>query len=102
MTVDRKGLSENCQKLASENFSAATRVCRTLRNHELISAEPRQKIIRIHSRPEAVRDHPDQLVADIMAEGIVDVFEPIEVQIIDRDLLLRGCFREDMIEPICK
>ena len=50
-------------------------------NGEFVAAEPRQRISRAQARLEPPRHRGQQLVADQVAEAVVDELETIEVEI---------------------
>ena len=48
---------------------------------EFVAAEPRHQIVAAHDAAQPLRDVEDQLVADVMAERVVDVLEVVEVDV---------------------
>ena len=54
-------------------------------NRELVAAEPRERVALPQARLEAARHRDQQLVADQVAEAVVDDLEAIEVEIEDRE-----------------
>ena len=48
--------------------------------HELIATKPRDRVRLAHRATQALGDRLEQLVSRIVAEGIVDAFEVIEVE----------------------
>ena len=48
---------------------------------EFVAAEPGDEIVAAHDAAEALRDVENQLVADVVAERIVDVLEVVEVDV---------------------
>ena len=54
-------------------------------HRELVAAEASDDVTRSHRLLEAVRDLSEQLVAGVVAESVVDVLEPVDVQEQDGD-----------------
>ena len=48
---------------------------------EFVAAEPRDEIVAAHDAAQPLRDVEDQLVADMVAERVVDVLEVVEVDV---------------------
>ena len=47
---------------------------------ELVAAEPRRQVARAQAGAQAARERDQQLVADLVAEAVVDVLEVVEVE----------------------
>ena len=52
---------------------------------EFVAAEAGQRVARAHARFQPARDGHQQLVARLMAQAVVDAFEPIDVQVQHRE-----------------
>ncbi len=57
------------------------RIGRDAQHRELVAAEAGEEVIRAQPRLEAPRDSLDQLVADLMTERVVDVLEPVDIDV---------------------
>src|SRR5262249_40163837 len=55
---------------------------------ELVSAEPGDRVARAHDLLEPARDDPQELVAGVVAEAVVDLLEAVEVDEENGDLVL--------------
>ncbi len=56
-------------------------------DRELVAAEPCDDVAVPDGGEQSGGDHPEQLVADLMAEQVVDGLEVVEVETEERDLL---------------
>ena len=57
-------------------------------DRELVAAEPRHRVAGPHAPLDAPGDGPEQLVADAVAEAVVDDLEPVEVDEQHREAVL--------------
>lgn len=71
---------------ATSSASAAPGDARQ-QNGELIAAEPRYGIGLSHLIAHPRRDVPEQFIADVVTEGIVDGLEPVQIEIKQRQLV---------------
>ena len=53
-------------------------------HHELVTAEPTDRVGGAHCRPQCVGHTAQEFVAGVMAVGVVDQFEPVEIEIEER------------------
>ena len=65
---------------------------------EFVAAEPRHQIVAADAGAQAVRDLAQQLVADLVAERIVDALELVDVDIEDRERLALGKLRHAALQ----
>ena len=69
--------------------------------HELVSGDPGQGVARPDQPREPVGDGEQQLVADVMAVGVVDLLEPVEVGEEDRGVGVRALGAQGgVLEPL--
>ena len=70
-------------------------------NGELVSAQAADDIRAAHAFLQALSDLNEQLIAGGVSEGVVDVFEPVEVDVhaTDRPAVLRG-LRQHLNEAV--
>ncbi len=69
--------------LALEALGERERAPRALvreQNHELVAADPVRGVGRAHRRAEAFADRADALVAGLVAERVVDLLQPVEIE----------------------
>ena len=57
---------------------------------EFVAAESRHRVPFAHASANAFGERFEQMIADRVAEGVVDVFEPIEIEEKDGQALLRA------------
>ncbi len=70
-------------------------------NDELVAAEPRQRVVRPKASLKAVREQDQDVVADGMAEAVVDHLEPVAVLFVDVDSVGGALWRrEERIQPL--
>jgi hypothetical protein len=73
------GVSEGGPYALDEPVRVRLVVRRLHEDHELVAAEARDGIVRAHDAAKARRDLAQDLVADVVPEGVVDVLEVVEV-----------------------
>ena len=59
--------------------------------HELVAAQARDRVAFAHAALEPIRHRAQQLVADVMAEAVVDELETIEIDEHDREPRAVSC-----------
>jgi hypothetical protein len=70
-------------------------------DHELVAAHARDQVAGAGDAPvEAVGDGHEQLVADVVAEAVVDDLEPVEVEVAEREPGVRRGVVEEGGEPL--
>ena len=75
---------------AGEDLDVGRAVQVLAQEHELVPGHPGQGVARPDQTREPVRDGEQQLVADLMAVGVVDLLEPVEVGEQDRGVGVRA------------
>ena len=56
-----------------------------LNDRKFVAAEPRHRVLLAHAAPQSFRDGNEKCVASWMAEAIIDLLEPVEVQTQNRE-----------------
>ena len=59
-------------------------------HHELVATEPSDDVQRSQGTAEPLRDHPEQRVAGVVAQLVVDRLEPVEIDEQQGHLVRRG------------
>ena len=82
--VDGVGRAERVDDALGERHHLGGVVADRGDHRELVAAEPRHQVVAAQRVRQALGDEADQLVADRMAEGVVDVLEMVEVDVENR------------------
>ena len=88
MTVDFERLLERARQPLGQPFGVLAAFGHGLQHHELVAAEARDHVARLDDGAEPVRHFLEQLVADGMAERVVDRLEAVEIDQVDGDAVL--------------
>jgi hypothetical protein len=84
--VDLHRLLDEAQQLGSD-VADEGRILEVIdQHHELVPAQPRDQIGGAHAARQSLANPLQHLVAGVVAEGVVDVLEPVEVDEDDRQM----------------
>ena len=86
LTIDLDRIGDDIDQPARER-GGRLRAGMALQDREFVAAKPRDGVALAHRDANALRDDPEQLVADRMAERVVDALEVVEVEIEHRHRL---------------
>ncbi len=78
-TAEEHGLTQRLEHPAGDLARILRRAEALEDDHELVTPEPRQRVTRPDSTPEALCDDAQQLVTHLVAQVVVDDLEPIDV-----------------------
>ena len=103
MAVDLKRFLERPSQALSEPFGVLTALRDGLQHDELVAAEARDHVSGADDGTEPERDFLEELVADRVTERVIDGFEPVEVDQVDRDVILAFVHsREHGVDPLAE
>ena len=89
ISASRTGTARtNARRARSAISMACSLVAHALdHDHELVAADPADQVVRAEVGPQPAGHRDEQLVADAVAERVVDELEPVEVEEQDGDAL---------------
>ena len=103
MAVDFERFLQRARQALGEPLGVLAALRAGLQHDELVAAEARDHIARLDDGAEPERDLLEQLVADRVAERVVDGFEPVEVDQVDGKVILAFVHgREHAADPLAE
>ena len=73
------GIAQRVEHALTTSIGVVRRVHALEQDDELVAAEPRQRVAGAHGPTQPFADDPEQLVADLVAEVVVDELEAVDV-----------------------